>query len=528
MTGLTNLYLKLNNFNYKDEHLNIVKQFLINNILPKEWDEEYKLKFRNQYKDFVYENNNIIFKPLNLIVVREEEKEKILKELYADPVIGINAGIKSFYNKVRAKYLGIKRDDIKYFLENQQPYQLTKKNKPLVNRPIIGKYANHRWAIDLIDMNYYSGQNRNYKWILTAIDYFSKKVFAIGMKNKTGETTRDALDELCENVNTYPKIIQSDNGGEFIDQSVKDWALEYHIKLVRTLSYTPTSNGLIENFNNILRKMIREGFIRNNNFNWIDHLDDYIENRNESKHGTTKYTPNQIWTEGQTELEKIPKARRIEIEEGDDILDDNEKLIKVKFRLEEKAKKMLDKETELFQVGDSVRVLMSSLHSDVRKMVKANRGKYIVVRYSPQIYYVKEILKPNAKLRDFQNTRYTLQDDNGNKLLTEIKLNNPNAPRDSKIFFGSELQRIDLQKVGKSILSTGEADKLNKINTPEFKEMIKEIDDERKRNKKIISDQQQEEEKEDNQIRKSERLKKKNVEPQLIEVRRSDRLKKSR
>ena len=92
-----------------------------------------------------------------------------------------------------------------------------------------------------------------------------------------------------------------------------------------------------------------------------------------------------------------------------------------------------------------------------------------------------KVLSPKPKLKDFQNTRYTLQDVDGNKLLTEIKLNNPNAPRDSKIFFGSELQKVDIEKTGKPILSTGQADKLNKINTPEFKEMIKQIEEERKK-----------------------------------------------
>ena len=94
--------------------------------------------------------------------------------------------------------------------------------------------------------------------------------------------------------------------------------------MIRTVSYSPTSNGLIENFNNILRKLIREGFIRNNNFNWIDNLDVYIKNRNESRHSTTKYTPNQIWTEGLQDIDKVSKARKIEIEEGDDILNDND------------------------------------------------------------------------------------------------------------------------------------------------------------------------------------------------------------
>ena len=309
MTGLTNIYYKLNNYTYTEEHLEIVKQYLKNNMLPN-WDDERKAKFRIQYKDFVYENNNIIYKPLNLIIVKESDKDKILKELYADPILGLNAGIKSFYNKVRDRYLGIKRKDIQNFLQNQQPYQLTKKENPAINRPIIGKFPNHRWAIDLIDMNYYSGQNRNYKWILTGIDFFSKKLFAIGLKNKTGETTQEGLENICQKLKTYPKIIQSDNGGEFIDAAVKDWAEENNIKLVRTLSYTPTSNGLIENFNNILRKIIREGFIRNNNFNWIDNLDDYIENRNESRHSTIKYTPNQIWVEGRTEIEKVSKAEK--------------------------------------------------------------------------------------------------------------------------------------------------------------------------------------------------------------------------
>jgi hypothetical protein len=41
--------------------------------------------------------------------------------------------------------------------------------------------------------------------------------------------------------------------------------------------------------------MIREGNIRHSNLNWIDHLEDYIYNRNHSKHGTTKYQPVQVW-----------------------------------------------------------------------------------------------------------------------------------------------------------------------------------------------------------------------------------------
>ena len=285
-TSLTKMFYKYNNYNFKDDYIEIVKQYLLNKKLPDNFSDAQKTHLKIQYKDFTINNNNIVFKPLNLIVVKESDKQNILKELYDDPTIGLGSGVKSFYNKVRDRYLGIKRDDIITFLNSQEAYQLTKKEKPVINRPIIGKYPNHRWAIDLIDMNYYKSSNNNYKWILTVIDFFSKKVFAKGMKDKTAETTKDALDSICSD-NTYPLIIQSDNGGEFIGQEMKDWATDNKVRLVRTLSYTPTSNGLIENFNNLLRKMIREGFIRNNNLNWVDHLDDYVENRNNSRHSTT-------------------------------------------------------------------------------------------------------------------------------------------------------------------------------------------------------------------------------------------------
>ena len=81
---------------------------------------------------------------------------------------------------------------------------------------------------------------------------------------------------------------------------------------------------------------------------------------------------------------------------------------------------MLDKVTDIYKIGDSVRVLMSSLHSAIRKLVKGGRGKYIVVNYSPEIYYVREVLKPRGIRKDFTNNTYTLQDGNGHKILTEL------------------------------------------------------------------------------------------------------------
>ena len=59
------------------------------------------------------------------------------------------------------------------FIKNQDSYQLTKKSPNIINRPIVARYPNHRWAADLIKMKTYKKYNDDYIEILTVIDYFS-------------------------------------------------------------------------------------------------------------------------------------------------------------------------------------------------------------------------------------------------------------------------------------------------------------------------------------------------------------------
>ena len=61
---------------------------------------------------------------------------------------------------------------------------------------------------------------------------------------------------------TKPKVLQSDNGGEFRGELTK-YCDDVGINQVFTLSYTPQSNVLVENLNNQIRTILREMFLRN-------------------------------------------------------------------------------------------------------------------------------------------------------------------------------------------------------------------------------------------------------------------------
>ena len=152
---------------------------------------------------------------------------------------------------------------------------------------------------------------------------------------------QNALISICNQDNTYPLIIQSDNGPEFKNNIVKTWATGHNIQYVHTTSYTPSANGLIENFNGILRKMMRDGFLRNNDLDWRTHLQSYCDNRNDSKHSTTKSTPNQLWQQGRAVIPNIPAAEREQIKDNDNIPANTlERQKKAYVNLQEKALKM--------------------------------------------------------------------------------------------------------------------------------------------------------------------------------------------
>ena len=443
-----NLLRKLNALDYSNDNLHIVRNYLLNGNLPETFSDYKKNRYKFLYKDFKIENGNIIYTPLNLQVINNEDKENTLKNLYDDPNQGIGLGIQSFYDKINVKYLNIKRKDVSEFLKNQSVYQINKPEQKTINKPIVGKYPNNRWAVDLIDMNKYSSHNRNFKWILTGIDYFSKKVFACPLKSKEDDSIIEGL-EICiheQMEGTYPKLLQADNGKEFKNNDINAWAKENKVKLIHTVSHTPTANALIENFNKFLRQMINEGFIRYNSLYWVDYLQEYINNRNDMKHTITKKKPNEIWTTGRNQKD-FYKDKNVD---------------EVKERLIEKAKNDVNKiKAHTFEVGDHVRATMSSLYAEQRRLMKQKKGKLLPVKFSPDIFIVSKIIKPRKNI-DFVLNQYILKTQENRILKTEEMLTDSySLIRKPRKFAASDLQRV--REDQEDIITQDEGIKLNKL-----------------------------------------------------------------
>jgi hypothetical protein len=294
------LYLTLNNFNYSDQNIAQVKEYLRTRTLPNSLDNSGKRKrfLAKWEKDFTIDNDKLVYSPLNLIVVPDDKRNDVLKKIYEDITQGPAQGIDMFYARVRDKYLNIRRSDVASFLKGQKVYQITKSQNHTINKPIMSSSPNERWGIDCINMVSYASSNggidRGWKYILTVVDYFSRKVWLRALKAQTAINVRSALINIVAETKTYPRIIQADNGSEF-QKETSEWMKDNNITYIKTLSYSPESNGLVEGRNKLVRKILREINIRTNSRNWTNYLQTTANLLNSQRNGTTKQTPDSVW-----------------------------------------------------------------------------------------------------------------------------------------------------------------------------------------------------------------------------------------
>jgi transposase InsO family protein len=98
--------------------------------------------------------------------------------------------------------------------------------------------------------------NKGYRYILVISDYASRFVFTIPMKNQTAPTiARCLVDKLITKYGA-PQAVLTDRGTNFLSILVNEICVLFKIKQMRTTSYHPQTDGLVERFNRTLCDML--------------------------------------------------------------------------------------------------------------------------------------------------------------------------------------------------------------------------------------------------------------------------------
>lgn len=83
------------------------------------------------------------------------------------------------------------------------------------------------------------------RYILVAIDVFSRFIFLRALDDKTPDSTAKALYSIFCSFG-HPKILQTDNGGEFVNGLLQSLESLYQWDHRKVLPYHPQANGLVE------------------------------------------------------------------------------------------------------------------------------------------------------------------------------------------------------------------------------------------------------------------------------------------
>ena len=107
--------------------------------------------------------------------------------------------------------------EVAQWLMGQDAYTL---HKPTRNRfrrrRTYAKDINDLFQADLVDMSAMARQNDGNRYLLTCIDVFSKRAWAVPLKTKSGENVKAAFEFIFKDA--IPNMLQTDKGGNRISQ----------------------------------------------------------------------------------------------------------------------------------------------------------------------------------------------------------------------------------------------------------------------------------------------------------------------
>ena len=111
---------------------------------------------------------------------------------------------------------------------NEPNYQLANElHKPIIRkfkkRKVYSSFRDNIWGVDLADMQSLSKYNKGNKYLLCAIDLFSKYAWVIPIKDKKGHSIVNAFQKIISE-GRKPNKIWVDQGGEFYNNLFKSFS----------------------------------------------------------------------------------------------------------------------------------------------------------------------------------------------------------------------------------------------------------------------------------------------------------------
>ena len=187
----------------------------------------------------------------------------------------------NFFDK-KSKGSGI-TNEFNYQLANELHKPIIKKFK---KRKMYSSFKDNIWGADLADMQSLSKFNKGFKYLLCAIDLFSKYAWAIPLKDKKGTSIVNVFKEIISKRQRKPNKIWVDQGSEIYNNTFEDFLRISNIEMYST--YNEGKSVVAERFIRTLKNKIFKHMTTISKNVYIDVLNDIINKYNNTVHKTIK------------------------------------------------------------------------------------------------------------------------------------------------------------------------------------------------------------------------------------------------
>jgi transposase InsO family protein len=239
------------------------------------------------------------------VVLPRSMRNDVLQQLHSDPTAGHLGTFKTLERvKQRFYWIGWRRDVLR-FVSHCHTCNIVKrphkKQRVPLTQQLFGE-AFERVSIDLIGP--LKETPRGYRYAVTMEDNFTKWVEATPLKTmETTEVCNAVIKDLISRFGCM-YIMHSDRGPQFVSQLYNSLMKKLGVDRSLTTAYNPKSNGLVENFNKVL-KGIMKTYIedhRQSAGDWDVMLPIFLMAYRSSVHSSTGETPHFMLTAREMKL----------------------------------------------------------------------------------------------------------------------------------------------------------------------------------------------------------------------------------
>ena len=259
--------------------------------------------YRNELDKACFQHDSAYADYIGLI--NKTEVDKVLKDKSYDIAStpeydgyqrGLASMVYKFFDKKataepsakRVMGSGIKKDKSLILADELHKPVIKKFNK----RKVYSQFKDNICGVDLADMQSLSKKNKNIKYLLCAIDLYSKYVFVVPLKDKKGISVTNGFNKIIKQSGRKPNKIWVDQESEFYNHVFKRWLSRNNIIMYST--YNEGKSVVAERFIRTLKNKLYKHMTATGKNVYYDVLDDIVNEYNNTKHNTIKMKPKDV------------------------------------------------------------------------------------------------------------------------------------------------------------------------------------------------------------------------------------------